>query len=237
LQGRWRAGITLRIRTKANVPASKARRAGSVQEAGRIGPVVGLGGVASPEDWARAEHYRLLGRLLAAPPDAEMLALCAGLEGGDTAIGEALRALAREAAATTPEAVRDEHFALFIGIGRGELLPYASYYLTGFLNERPLAKLRVDMARLGIEREANVKEPEDHIAALCEMMAGLITGEFAYPLDLAGQRAFFDAHLAAWGPRFFADLEAAAAARLYRPVGALGREFLEIEVAAFAMAP
>jgi TorA maturation chaperone TorD len=207
-----------------------------VQESGRIGSVVGIGGVAAPEDWARAEHYRLLGRLLAAPADAGMLEVCAGLEGGDTPIGRALAALAEQAALASPEAVRDEFFALFIGIGRGELLPYASYYLTGFLNERPLAKLRVDMARLGIEREANVKEPEDHIAALCEMMAGLITGAFAYPLDLAGQRAFFDTHLGGWAQRFFADLEAAQAARLYCPVGTLGREFLHVEVAAFEMA-
>jgi TorA maturation chaperone TorD len=206
-----------------------------VQETGRIGSVVGIGGVASPEDWARAEHYRLLGRLLAAPPNGELLGLCAGLEGGEAPVGRALAALAEQAAATSPEAVRDEYFDLFIGVGRSELLPYASYYLTGFLNERPLAKLRVDMARLGIEREPHVKEPEDHIAALCEMMAGLITGDFAYPLDLAGQRAFFDAHLRGWAERFFVDLETAQAARFYRPVGTLGREFFEIEVAAFAM--
>ena len=34
------------------------------------------------------------------------------------------------------------------------------------------------MARLGIEQADGVSEPEDHIASLCEMMAGLIEGVF-----------------------------------------------------------
>jgi len=187
------------------------------------------------EDRLRANQYQLLARFLAAPPDAALLALAAGFEGDDTELGRARAALAQAAARTTPKAGNEEYHELFIGISRGELVPYGSYYLTGFLNDRPLAKLRVDMARLGIERAPGVKEPEDHIAALCEMMAGLITGAFGAPLDLGGQRAFFDAHLAPWAEPFFEDLERAEAARLYRPIGTLGRVYIGIEQAALEM--
>jgi TorA maturation chaperone TorD len=186
------------------------------------------------EEALRAAYYRLLSRLLAAPPDQAVLDLAAGLQGDDTPFGHALGALGRLAARATPAAARDEYFALFIGIGRGELLPYGSYYLSGFLHERPLARLRQDMARLGIARAEEVKEPVDHIAALCEMLAGLIEGSFGAPSDLATQQRFFDAHLA-WAKLFFADLEAARAAVLYAPVGTLGRIFMEIETEAFAL--
>ncbi len=189
------------------------------------------------EDLLRAQHYRLLSRFLATPPDAGLLELAGGLEGDEeTELGRAIEVLARTARSTTPEAAEEEFEALFIGDGtRGELLPYASYYLTGFLNEKPLAKVRGDMARLGIARAENVKEPEDHIAALCEMMGGLILGEFGDPLDLQGQKSFFEAHLAPWAGRFFEDLEAAESATLYMPVGTIGRVFMGIEAKAFQM--
>jgi TorA maturation chaperone TorD len=188
------------------------------------------------EERLRAQQYRLLARFLAAPADASLLGMAAAFEGDDTDLGRALGDLADRAGQTTPAAASREYHELFIGIGRGELVPYASYYLTGFLNEKPLAKLRGDMARLGIARADEVKEPEDHIAALCEMLAGLITGAFGAPLGLAEQRAFFNRHLAGWAPVFFEDLEKAQAAWLYAPVGTLGRVFMEIERTAFAMA-
>jgi TorA maturation chaperone TorD len=188
-----------------------------------------------PEDELRAHQYRLLARFLAAPPDGSLLRLASGFEGDATDYGRALEALARGARGVTPAAAAREYQELFIGIGRGELLPYASYYLTGFLNERPLAKLRGDMGRLGIARAAEVKEPEDHIAALCDMMAGLITGAFGPPLALREQHAFFRAHLAPWADRFFEDLEQASAARLYVPIGTLGRLFMAIEATTLQM--
>ncbi len=187
------------------------------------------------EDLARAHQYQLLARFLAAPPDAELLDLAATFEGDESDLGQALRTLASLAARVTPAAAADEYHELFIGLGRGELLPYASYYLTGFLNDRPLAKLRVDMQRLGIARAEEVKEPEDHIAALCEMMAGLITGAFGVRMDLPGQKAFFDAHLGPWAEQFFEDLEGAKSAALYSPIGRLGRVFMGIERTAFQM--
>lgn len=170
-----------------------------------------------------------------APPDAAVLQQLSAIAADDTPLGEALTALARTARASSPEKVREEYHDLFIGVSSGELLPFASYYLTGFLNEKPLAKLRGDMAELGIARAEDVKEPEDHIAALCEMMAGLITGAFGEPADLKRQRWFFDRHLRAWAGRFFQDLEEAKSAAFYMPIGRLGRLFLEIESAAFDM--
>jgi len=189
------------------------------------------------EDVLRAQFYRFMARLLAAPPDADLLRLAAGIQGDDTDIGRALNALARIAATATPEAAASEYQDLFIGMGRGELLPYGSYYLTGFLNEKPLARLRQDMAARGIARADEVKEPEDHIAALCEMMAGLIDGGLGASPGLAEQRDFFYAHIAPWAGRFFEDLETAESAVLYGPVGTLGRLFMAIEATAFRMEP
>lgn len=187
------------------------------------------------EDVTRAQIYGLLASLLAAPASAETLASLAGLQGDDSPLGQALATLGRLARGVGAEEVAREYHDLFIGVGRGELLPYGSYYLTGFLNEKPLAKLRGRMAELGIERDPSVKEPEDHVAALMDMMAGLIMGAFGAPQDLSGQKRFFDDHIGAWAPHFFRDLEGAAGSRFYAPVGALGRVFLEIEAAAFGM--
>ena len=188
------------------------------------------------EDRFRANWYGLLAALLAGPPDQERLNALAGLSGDESPFGKALSGLAGAARATTPEAVRDEHFNLFVGIGSGELTPYGSYYLTGFLHEKPLARLRGDMAKLGIARVQGVPESEDHIAALCDMMAGLITGAFGEPAELSVQRAFFRDHIGCWAPRFFEDLQAAKSAAFYMPVGAVGGLFLAVEAEAFDMA-
>ena len=188
------------------------------------------------EDGLRADLYDLLAALLARPPSAELLGHCAALSGDGTALGRAVSALARVARGTTPAEARREFDALFVGLGRGELLPYASYYLTGFLNEKPLAKLRRDMAALGVERDPGVFEPEDNAASLMEIMAGLIRGRFGAPASLPAQRDFFGAHVGPWAGHFFADLEGARGSVLYAPVGAVGRAFVEIEREAFRMA-
>lgn len=187
------------------------------------------------EDRARAQMYQLLGALLGAPPSRELLRGLATLQGGDTALGSASRTLAALAERTSPENANREYNNLFVGVGRGELLPFASYYLTGFLNEKPLADLRGDLMARGIKTSDDVKEPEDHIGTLCEIMAGFITGEFECDSDLASQKAFFDAHLAKWAFLFFSDLEKAQTAVFYAPVGSLGRAFMEVETEAFAL--
>jgi len=195
-----------------------------------------MGGHDIPEeDVLRARFYRILAHLLSEPPSEETLRFLRGLEGDGTDMGQALKALAAVAQKTALESAEDEYNALFIGVVKGELTPYASYYLTGFLQERPLAALRGDMERLGMAREEAHKEPEDHIGVLCEMMHGLITGAFGEPADVATQKEFFDAHIRPWAPRFFEDLEKARSAVLYMPVGTVGRVFLEIEAQAFEM--
>ena len=137
---------------------------------------------------------------------------------------------------TKPAAAEREFNALFIGLGRGELLPYASYYLTGFLNEKPLAQLRSDMAARGITRAPNVYEPEDNIASLMEMMGGMIAGRFGQPAGLATQQEFWNRHIGPWAAHFFADLEAAKNSVFYASVGAIGRNYMEIEKEGFRMA-
>lgn len=190
----------------------------------------------SEEDALRADLYDFLGTLLAGPPNSDLIRKCAGLNGDDSSLGKAIAALARVAKAISEKAVVREFNALFVGLGRGELLPYGSYYLTGFLNEKPLAVLRNDLARLHIERAENVFEPEDNIATLCEVMAGMIRGRFGAPAPLATQQEFFNKHIAPWAEHFFSDLEAAKNSVFYAPVGAVGRAFVEIEREAFRMA-
>lgn len=188
------------------------------------------------EDALRAHLYGYLGALLSAPPGKDLIDRTRKLSGDDTELGRAITALVRVAGTVGPRDADREYQNLFIGIGRGELLPYASYYMTGFLNEKPLAALRNDMARLGMERSPNVFEPEDNIGSLCEMMSGLISGRFGEPATIATQYEFFGRHVAPWAPHFFTDLEAAQASLFYAPVGAIGRIFMTIEKDAFRMA-
>ena len=182
---------------------------------------------------ARAQEYALLATLLGRAPDAKLLRSIGGLRGDATPLGVAHAALAQAASETTVERAEREFFNLFIGLGRGELLPYASYYLTGFLHERPLARLRADLAPLGIERVEGNSEPEDHAATLCEIMSGLVSGRL--PAPPASDQQIFEKHMAPWLGRFFADLERAEAADLYCRIGTLGRVFVEVEKEAFAL--
>ena len=191
-------------------------------------------GAVDPVDAARAREYALLAALLSCPPSNPLLGQIARLQGDVTPLGRAHAALAEAAAEVTTAGVEREYFYLFVGLGRGELLPYGSYYLTGFLNERPLSRLRDDLAALGIERIENNCEPEDHAATLCEIMADLAGGRFHASEE--AQRAFFEKHVAPWMGRLFADMEKAASAKFYQSVGSLGRLFLEIEAEAFTFA-
>ncbi|WP_129267676.1 molecular chaperone TorD family protein [Bradyrhizobium betae] len=187
-----------------------------------------------PVDVARAQEYALLASLLAAAPSKRLLDRLAGLSGDGTPLGQAHAALADAASRANAGQLEREYFDLFVGLGRGELLPYASYYLTGFLNERPLSRLRADLAVLGIERAENNSEPEDHAAVLCEIMSGMADGRLEVPS--VAQRALFEKHVLSWMGRLFADMEQAASAKFYRAVGALGRLFIEIERQGFSFA-
>ncbi|MBX9775385.1 MAG: molecular chaperone TorD family protein [Xanthobacteraceae bacterium] len=184
-------------------------------------------------DAARSQEYTLLAALLARAPDQALLDRLATLRGDPSPLGVAHAALADAASRMTSDRVEREYFNLFIGLGRGELLPYGSYYQSGFLYERPLARLREQLSRLGIERADGESEPEDHAAILCEIMAGLINGRLA--AEVGADRDLFENHLSPWIGRFFADLEQAEAAEFYRHVGTLGRLFVDIETEAFAL--
>lgn len=187
------------------------------------------------EDGLRAGFYRLLASFLSRPAGGDLLAVGAGLSGDDSNLGRAVDELAAACREAEPEAVAAEYQNIFIGLARGEILPYGSYYLTGFLHEKPLARLRRDMAQLGIERDPSSSEPEDHIASLLEVMAGLIDGAFGAPLPLAEQKQFFESHIGSWARVMFRDLEKAPSARLYAAVGTVGRSFMEVEIGAFRM--
>jgi TorA maturation chaperone TorD len=184
-------------------------------------------------DTARAQEYALLATLLSRAPDQALLSRIAKLPGDASPLGAAHAALAEAACNADAADVEREYFALFVGLGRGELLPYGSYYLSGFLHDRPLARLREDLAQLSVERAASQTEPEDHAAMLCEVMAGLVSRRFL--AEPGSDRLLFEKHLAPWIGRFFADLERAKSAEFYRAVGALGRTFIDIETEAFAL--
>jgi TorA maturation chaperone TorD len=186
------------------------------------------------EDRMRGRVYALFGNLLSGPPDAallELLAKAAPDPCDDSLLAASWRMLAVAARRADFATLREEYDALFIGIGRGEVVPYGSWYLTGFLMEQPLAQLRGDLRALGIERQPGVCEPEDHVAALCDTMALLITGDEPAPLE--SQHAFYARHLEPWVPKFFRDLQRAASARFYRAVGQLGEQFVGVESQAF----
>ncbi len=187
------------------------------------------------EDRLRADLYNYLGLILARPADEMLLAQTKSLTGDESELGKAINTLAKVASLSKPRSVESEYTKLFIGLGRGELLPYASYYMTGFLNEKPLALLRQDMAAIGMSRAENVFEPEDNIASLMEMMGALIVGRFGAPADLDRQKAFFNKHIGPWAGHFFSDLEAAKNSVFYAPVGTLGRLFMEVEIEGFRL--
>jgi TorA maturation chaperone TorD len=190
-----------------------------------------ISGEVDEVDLARAQEYALLAALLMRAPDAGFLAKLSELHADASPLGLAHAALAEAAEGTTAEKVEREYFALFIGLGRGELMPYGSYYLTGFMLERPLARLREDLAKIGVDRAEGVVEPEDHAGILCEIMSGLASRRL--PAPSGSDRIVFDKHMAPWIGRFFNDLENAAAADFYKRVGALGRVYVNIEAEAF----
>ena len=184
-------------------------------------------------DAARAQEYALIAALLTRAPDARLLTELSELRGDATPLGVAHAALAEAASTTSAARIEREYFNLFIGLGRGELMPYGSYYLTGFLHDRPLARLREDLSAIGVARAEGVVEPEDHAGILCEIMSGLASGRL--PAPAGSDRMIFETHMAPWIGRFFSDLEQAEGADFYRRLGTLGRIFTDIETEAFEL--
>lgn len=192
---------------------------------------MGEGARSAPEaERLRANTYSLLGALLAAPPAESLIQLLKQITpaevGDDDDLASAWEVLRLAGERANAASLDDEYHELFVGIGRGELVPYGSWYMTGFLMDQPLAVLRRDLAELGFERQEDIKEPEDHVAALLETM-GLMIGEGDTSVDV--QRRFFQSHMGPWMKTFFLDLQKANAARFYRAVGQFGEQFIEFE--------
>ena len=186
------------------------------------------------ENQYRAGAYSMLAALLRQSPRQDVLNVVTGLADGveekdDFAVAMSMLGLAARAA--TPAELDDEYHALFIGLGRGELVPYGSWYLTGFLMEKPLGVLRDDLASMGFARNDSTCEPEDHVAALCEVMAMLID-EGRSPGE---QTLFFNAHMSSWLGRFFTDLSEAKSAVFYRSVARFGKAYFDFEKQYLAM--
>jgi TorA maturation chaperone TorD len=179
----------------------------------------------------RINMYTLLAALLARPPADVTLRLIGDIQPGRQAFLAGLEACWRdlhaEALKHTIAQLDEEFHSLFIGLGLGEVVPYGSWYLVGHLMDNPLARLRGDLAALGIERRPRNKETEDHAAALCETMALICDPDMQIPR--AQRRLFFHNHVASWMPRFFKDLHSAPSARFYRAVGRIGEMFLQRE--------
>lgn len=177
----------------------------------------------------RAAAYSLLAATLRAPPDQALLAQLGKLSpDGDVEsdeLSQAMAALAAAAGKVDLDQLEDEFNALFIGIGRGEVVPYGSWYLTGFLMEQPLSDLRADLRALGFERDEKTNEPEDHAAAIFEVFSVMICDASS----LAAQQKFFDTHMQPWLELFFADLGKARSADFYKSVARFGAAYIELE--------
>jgi TorA maturation chaperone TorD len=183
------------------------------------------------EQTLRTEIYLVLSALFRSAPSEEMIEFLTSLEvePSESAMQKAWIALQQVAKDSNREALEDEYQDLFIGIGRGEVMPFGSWHMTGAMMEKPLAEIRHDLELLGFERDENVKEPEDHIAALCEVMS-MLTGEEE---DL--QQAVFNKHIAPWFNSFTQQLENAESANFYKPAAQLCEAFLTLEQVRFSV--
>lgn len=182
----------------------------------------------SEEQQYRASAYSLLASLLRTSPQQAVIDYAASLsdveeQGDDLSLAMSMLGLATQKC--TLESIATEYHDLFIGLGRGELVPFGSWYLTGYLMEKPLALLRNDLSALGFERDSHSHEPEDHVAALCEVMAMLINEEDS----LEKQSTFYSTHMEPWLKKFFTDLSIAKTAVFYRSVGRFGEAFTDLE--------
>ena len=188
------------------------------------------------EEAARAGLYNLLAVLFYGPPDQELLdTIARAAAPGDSMLQQVWNELAAACARTGAEQAREEYEALFVGLGKPELMLYGSYYLSGFLMEKPLAALRTDLAALGLARDASVPESEDHFAALCDVMRYLIMSDDSALASLETQKRFYGTHLQPWADSMCEAIMQHPQAAFYRHVAALAKHFLEVETLAFDM--
>ena len=193
------------------------------------------GGTLEDEQRYRAGAYGLLAALLRAAPEQalldHLLALSPQSDAELDALAEAMASLADAARSPSPAQIEAEYQNLFIGVGQGEVVPYGSWYLTGYLMEQPLSDLRDDLRALGFERSVDTHEPEDHAAAIFEVFSVMISDNSG----LSEQERFFDSHMKTWLERFFTDLGNARSADFYKPVAQFGAAFFKLELAYLSM--
>jgi len=189
------------------------------------------------EELARAELYGVLARLWLAPPDDALLRQFAVVVTEAPQPGGFLeapwQALVAALRASDVRAARAEFDALFGGVGKPEVFPYGSYHLSGFLNEKPLAALRDDLARLGLGRDEQRAETEDHVAGVFEVMRFLIAGDDVAVCNLEQQRRFFRAHVQPWIEKLCDAVEAQPGAPVYHALAGLTRAFVQVETQGF----
>jgi TorA maturation chaperone TorD len=197
----------------------------------------------SPEDQARAAIYGLVSNLFYAAPGRELLATIAqagediAVQGADSELGRAWRELQKAAAAADESALRQEYDDTFISTGRAPVFLYGSFYMAGFLMEKPVAKLRDELARLGFARTAESGETEDHISALCDVMRLLILGDetrAAAPVSV--QREFFVRNIAPWYEKLSGAIADAESTDFYKTAAMFARKFFDLESQSFEMA-
>jgi TorA maturation chaperone TorD len=198
-----------------------------------------LSGSTLDEETARAEVYGLLAALYYAPPSADLLAQLrvavteAPAKGG--LLEEPWRDVVAAARNADDTAIQTEYNALFGGVGKPEVYVFGSHYLSGFLNEKPLARLRTDLAKLGLQRDETMPETEDHFAYLCEVMRYLIAGDDVTVANLTQQKGFFGDHVQAWTPAMCDAVAAHPRAKFYAAVAGFTRAFLSVEAQGFDM--
>lgn len=178
----------------------------------------------------RPDGYVLLASLLREPPSRSIIEILQKLQwesGIPEKLEYALSALRQASLNCRPAEVQSEYNRLFVGLGGGEIVPYASWYKDKRIHSAPLAALRSDLMKAGIVKQAGHHDSEDHAGALCEIMA--ILSQRQNGVDLAQQAAFFDRHIGSWMPRLFDDIGEARSSDFYRHVGYFGRRFLETE--------
>jgi TorA maturation chaperone TorD len=183
------------------------------------------------EDEARAGHYALLARLFYAGPDAQLLEAIAGSDemvaGGGPLAGP-WSTLAAAARGMDPEAARLEYDEVFVGTGKAEVTPYASFYLAETGREKILVRLRQDLASLGLGKVGASQEPEDHVAALFEVMRHLIS-QGSGDAALQKQRDFFSRYIEGSYAPFCSAISRSERANFYKPVGRFAEAFLVVE--------
>jgi TorA maturation chaperone TorD len=201
-----------------------------------------VGDVGLPEDLARADLYGLIARLFHEAPDQELLdqivsSIPEGQEAQseDAPLARVWQNLVEMAKANPAKAWQDEFDQNFISVGRPIIILNGSFYMAGYLNERPLVEIRRALDAFGLESAEEISETEDHISALCEVMRYLIAGDDVEISNLTNQRVFFNDHIRPWHDDLFDAIDAVSEMRLYHSVASLAREFLAIEGQGFDM--